>query len=147
MDRLLEESGADEDGSLVFVDCLDNYYDEASEIPVDDCDPSSPFIGKTPDECYRLLIKLRKDTESEIMIYQFAIMDERSAQDDTVLLVCYECDENGENETLATLRATFQALATALKLYMSGHSTVAEDADRAAQEGDNVYRGAWSSGA
>lgn len=88
MDRLLEESGADEDESLVFVDCLDNYYDEASEIPVDNCDQSSAFIGKTPDECYRLLIKLREDTESEMMIYQFAIMDQRSAQDDTVLLVC-----------------------------------------------------------
>lgn len=145
MDRLLEESGADEDKSLVFVDCLDNYYDEASEIPVDECDPNSPFVGKTPEDCYRLLIKLRKDTESEIMIYQFAIMDERSAQDDTVLLVCYRCDENGENETLATLRATFQASATALTLYMTGHSSVAEDADRAAQESDNVYRGVWSS--
>lgn len=147
MDRLLEESGADEDKSLVYVDCLDNYYDEASEIPVDDCDPDSPFIGKTPEECYRLLVKLCEDTESVIQTYQFAIMDERSAQDDTVLLVCYRCDANGENETLDTIRATFQASATALKLYMTGHSSVAEDADHAAQESDNVYRGAWSSNA
>jgi hypothetical protein len=79
------------------------------------------------------------------MIYQCAIMNERSAQVDTVLLVCYQCDENRENENLATLRATFQASATALMLYMTGHSSVAEDADRAAQETDNVYREVWSS--
>ena len=90
----MEESGADEDGSLVLIDRLDNYYDEASENPVDECDPNSPFIGKTPEKCYQLLLKLREDTESEIMIYQFAIIDERSAKDDTILLVCYQCDEN-----------------------------------------------------
>lgn len=145
MECLLEESGADERGSFVFVDCLDNYYDKASEIMVDDCDPSSPFIGKTPDECYQLLKKLREDTESKIMIYQFAIMDERLARDDTVLLVCYECDENGENETLATLRATFQASDTALACYMTGHSSVGEDANLAARQGDDVYRGPRSS--
>lgn len=110
---------------------------------MDDCDPDSPFIGKTPDECYRLLIKLKEDTESEIQIYQFAIMDERSAQDDTVLLVCAQCDENEENETLATLRATFEVSVKALGVYMTGHSSVAEDAEHAAQEGDDVYRGAW----
>lgn len=142
MDRLLQESGSEQDRSFVFVDCLDNYYDEASEVPTQsECDPESPFIGKTPEECYQLLEKLREDTESEISTYQFAIMDERSERDGTVLLVCYQCDLDGENEILATIRASFKASATALKLYLSGHSSVAEDADRAAQQSDKVYRG------
>jgi hypothetical protein len=70
-------------------------------------------------------------------------MDERSSQDDTVLLVCAETnsDEEDEDQALPTLRATFRASDTALILYHSGHSSVAEDAERAAREKDGVYRG------
>lgn len=77
----------------------------------------------------------------------FAIMDERSTQDNTVLLVCAERDLGGDNEVsaLPTVRATFQASATALMLYETGHSSVGEDAECAAREKDNVYRGQWSS--
>ena len=145
MDRFIEQNGVDEDEwNLVFVDSIDNYYDEASETPVDnESSPNSPFIGKTPQECHQLLLKLLEDTKSEIMTDYFAIMDERS-KDNTVLLVCAERDL--ENEVLAwpTVRATFQASAVALMLYHSGHSSVGEDVERAQREHDNVYRGEWS---
>lgn len=148
MDRFIKKNGVDEDNwNLVFVDSVDDYHDEASEAPREvESDPNSPFIRKTPQECHHLLLKLREDTESEIMTDYFAIMDERSTQDDTVLLVCAERDLGGENEVLAlpTVRATFQASATALMLYETGHSSVGEDAERAAREKDNVYRGQWS---
>ena len=144
MDRFIEQNGVDEDEwNLVFVDSIDNYYDEASETPVDnESSPNSPFIGKTPQECHQLLLKLLEDTKSEIMTDYFAIMDERS-KDNTVLLVCAERDL--ENEVLAwpTVRATFQASAVALMLYHSGHSSVGEDVERAQREHDNVYRGEW----
>jgi hypothetical protein len=70
-------------------------------------------------------------------------MDERSTQDDTVLLVCAEMSSDEENEDLPlpTLRATFRASGTAVMLYHSGHSSVAETAERAARERDGVYRG------
>ena len=146
MDRFIEQNGVDEDEwNLVFVDSIDNYYDEASETPVDnESSPNSPFIGKTPQECHQLLLKLLEDTKSEIMTDYFAIMDERSKEDNTVLLVCAERDL--ENEVLAwpTVRATFQASAVALMLYHSGHSSVGEDVERAQREHDNVYRGEWS---
>jgi hypothetical protein len=148
MDRFIEYNGVDEDNwTFVFVDSIDDYYDKASETPIEDgSDPNSPFIGKTPQECHQLLLKLREDTESEIMTNFFAIMDERSIQDDTVLLVCAQRDLGGEHEVLAmpTIRATFQASGTALILYETGHSSVEEDAERAAREEDNVYRGQWS---
>jgi hypothetical protein len=148
MDRFIEDNGVDEDNwTFVFVDSIDDYYDKASETPIEDgSDPNSPFIGKTPQECHQLLLKLREDTESEIMTNFFAIMDERSIQDDTVLLVCAQRDLGGEHEVLAmsTIRATFQASGTALILYETGHSSVEEDAERAAREEDNVYRGQWS---
>lgn len=143
MNHFIEQKGVDEDDwNLVFVDSIDDYYDEASEALIeDDSSPDSPFIGQTPQECHQLLLKLLEDTGSEIMTDYFAIMDDRSTQDDTVLLVCAERDL--ENEVLAwpTVRATFQASAVALKCYHSGHSSVGEDVERAQREHDNVYRG------
>lgn len=129
------------------MDSIDDYYDEPSEVAGEDgSSPNSPFIGKTPQECHQLLWKLRENTESEIFTDFFAIMDERSTQDNTVLLVCAERDLGGEKEVLAmpTVRATFKAAPTALMLYETGHSSVGEDAERAALEKDNVYRGIWS---
>ena len=143
MNCFIEQNNIDKDKwDLVFVDSIDNYYNEASEAPIEDeSSPNSPFIGKTPQECHQLLLKLLEDTESEIMTDYFAIMDERSKQDNTVLLVCAERDL--ENEVLAwpTVRATFQASAVSLMYYHSGHSSVEEDLERAQREPDNVFRG------
>ena len=46
MDRFIEQNGVYEDEwNLVFVDSIDDYYDEASEAPIDDeSSPNSPFI-------------------------------------------------------------------------------------------------------
>lgn len=142
MDRFIEQKGVDEDEwNLVFVDSIDDYYDEASEAPIEDeSSPDSPFIGKTPQECHQLLSKLVEDTESEIMTAYFAIMDERSTKDDTVLLVCAERDDEEEVVSWPTVRATFEVTAVSLKCYHSGHSNVGEDLERAEREHDNVYR-------
>lgn len=127
------------------MDSIDDYYDdEPSSTPTEaDSASDSPFIGQTPQECHRLLVKLRDDTESEIMPDFFAILDERSTQDNTVLLVTAARNLGGEHEVLAwhTVRATFQACALALMLYETGHSSVGEDAERAECESDGVYRG------
>lgn len=142
MDRFIEENDINEDQwNLVFVDSIDNYYDEASETPVEDeSSPDSPFIGKTPQECYQLLSKLVKDTGSEIMTEYFAIMDERSTEDDTVLLVCAERNDEEEVVAWPTVRAIFEVTAVSLKCYHSGHSSIGEDLERAEREHDNVYR-------
>ena len=79
MNCFIEQNNIDKDKwDLVFVDSIDYYYNEASEAPIEDeSSPNSPFIGKTPQECHQLLLKLLKDTESEIMTNYFAIMDKR----------------------------------------------------------------------
>ncbi|RJE26168.1 hypothetical protein PHISCL_01518 [Aspergillus sclerotialis] len=138
-----EQKGVEEDEwDLVFVDSIDDCYDESTEALVEEGgSPNSPFIGKTPQECYQLLLKLVEDTESEIMTPSFAIIDERSTRDDTVLLVCVEKDLETEVISFPTVRAAFQASALALSLYHSGHSSVAEDIERAQREPDNIYRG------
>ncbi|KAJ6111422.1 hypothetical protein N7523_007483 [Penicillium sp. IBT 18751x] len=143
MNRFIEENSIEKDQwNLVFVDSIDDYYNEASEVPVEDeSSPDSPFIGKTPQECHQLLSKLVEDTESEIMTEYFAIMDDRSTKDDTVLLVCAERDDEEEVVAWPTVRATFEVTAVSLKCYHSGHSSVGEDLERAEREHDNVYRG------
>lgn len=148
MERYIESVDEDE-WSLAFVDSIDDYYREmtdrekAKEPAAFDSNPKSPFIGKTPEECHQLLMKLKADTDSEIFTDYFAIMDERSAEDDTVLLACAARNPGGEHEVLAveTVRATFEASSIALTLYSTGHSSVGEDAERAADEEDNIYRG------
>ena len=142
IDRFIGENDIDEDQwNLVFVDSIEDYYDEASEAPVEDeSSPDSPFIGKTPQECHQLLSKLVEDTESEIMTEYFAIMDERSTKDDTVLLVCAERNDEEEVVAWPTVRATFEVTAVSLKCYHSRHSSVGEDLERAEREHDNVYR-------
>jgi hypothetical protein len=130
--------------NMVFIDSINTYYDKVSQTPIEhDSNPQSPYIGKTPEECHTILEKLCADSGSELLTYYFAIMDERSTQDGTVLLVCAETSSDEEDEDLAlpTLRATFRASGTALMLYHSGHSSVEEDAERAACERDGVYRG------
>ena len=143
MNRFIEQKGIYEDKwNLIFVDSIDDYYDEATEAPVEEGGrPNSPFIGKTPQECYQLPERLVENTESEIIPYYFAIMDERSTQDDTVLLV--SADEDPETEVISfpTIRATFQASALALMLYFTGHSSVEEDMEYARREPDNIFRG------
>jgi hypothetical protein len=145
MTRFIEQNDVEkEHWNMVFIDSSNTYYDEVSQVPIEhDSNPQSPYIGKTPEECHVMLVKLCEDTGSEITTYYFAIMDERSSQDDTVLLVYAEKDSDEENEdrALPTLRATFHASGTALMLYHSGHSSVEEDVERAASERDGVYRG------
>jgi hypothetical protein len=145
MTRFIEQNDVEKEyWNMVFIDSSNTYYDKVSQAPIEhDSNPQSPYIGKTPEQCHAMLVKLCEDTAFELLTYYFAIMDEQSTQDDTVLLVCAEMSSDEENEDLAlpTLRATFRASGTALMLYHSGHSSVEEDVERAERERDGVYRG------
>ncbi|KAG9738852.1 hypothetical protein KCU73_g9626, partial [Aureobasidium melanogenum] len=138
MNRFIEDNDTDEEAwNFVFVDSIDEYYNEPSFAPVKgSSNPDSPFIGKTPEECHQLLLKCCEDTESESLHWYFMIMDERSMQDDTVLLV-----RAGDDDTeLSSVRATFETSASALVCYLTGHSSPNTDAYNAA-ETDGVYCG------
>lgn len=136
MNLFLKASGIDEcdTWNFVFVDSLDYCYDKPSVVPVHASNLDSPFISKTPIECSRMLFRLCEGTGSEIIPFYFIIMDERSKQDHTVLLV------NAE-EPLQTVRATFEASAQSIVLYLTGHRGIEEDIESAAKEKDNVYHG------
>ncbi|KAH0134357.1 hypothetical protein KCU66_g945, partial [Aureobasidium melanogenum] len=139
MNRLLIDSDIDEEDTwdFVFVDSIDHCYNKPSAVPVKaPSNSDSPFISKTPHECAQLLLELRKDTDSEIIPHYSMIMDERSLQDDTVLLVTA-----GIDAPVYTVRATFGASAQAIVLYLTGHRGIEEDIESASQEDDGVYHG------
>jgi hypothetical protein len=125
--------------NMMLVDAIDKGFSGIATVPTEnDSNPDSPFIGESPEECYQLLVKLRKDTKSEVDIERFVIMDERSTTDDTVLLVNTYLEEDLKTWGIETLRASIESSGLALVLYETGHSSVGEDADRAK---DGVYRG------
>lgn len=140
MDRFIKANNdfqIENDFYMVFIDNLDEDYDEPSERPVTEASSSdSPFKGKTTQECYRLLMQLRED-EADIDYGLFVIMDERSTQDDTVLIVGEPPDDESEPRSL---RATFEVVQTALHCYRAGTSSVEENQDEAEAEEDGVYR-------
>ncbi|KAH0153336.1 hypothetical protein KCU67_g9515, partial [Aureobasidium melanogenum] len=138
MNRFIDDNDFDMDyWNFVFVDSLDECYSEPSLAPVKGpSNPNSPFIGKTPEECSQMLVKLSQDTGSEIIPLHSIILDDRSMQDDTVLLVTAPYKEY----PLTSVRATFEASASALGLYLTGHSDPEEHAWYA-EATNNVYCG------
>lgn len=130
----------------VFVDSLQESYEEVSTIPTQN--PSSlttPFRDKTPQQCYELLVELVKHTESDVQYAYFAIVDERSLLDATIILACgrhfVEEEEYREDDEVVFVRARIQDTNMRLLNYVAGKYDVWEDRDRAEQEPDQVLPG------
>ncbi|CAD0087650.1 unnamed protein product, partial [Aureobasidium vineae] len=79
MGRFIQESGVDEAWcACMFVDSIDHTCDEASAAPMkSDSNPESPSIGETVQECHKMLLKLHRYTESEIITSCSMVMDKR----------------------------------------------------------------------
>lgn len=139
-DRLLQK--AQDHGNamthcLVFVDSLDEKYDEESEIGENTpSKPASPFKGKTPEECALLLQQLQRNG-ADIAFEGFVIMDQRSLEDDTILLV--EAPLPGDGE-LAWVRAPFELAYARLLTYAMGDSSARKDRIVAEGTPDGVFR-------
>lgn len=116
--------------NMVFVDSLDEVYTEESEYGHDTpSNPSSPFKGKTWEECAVLLQQLRQNG-SDVNFESFVIMDARTVADDTVLVV-------GEG---GSVRAACEIANTIPLVYLSGKSSMEEDQERAIRSPDGVLR-------
>lgn len=123
---------------MIFVDSSEHTYSAASLLE-DGAKPSSstsPFTGKTAQECYVLLKHLCERTKSTLYPDIFAIFDERSLQDDTVLLV--EADqESGEVESV---RASFELACCRLMQYFAADAGAGEDREQAERTADGILR-------
>ena len=119
---------------FVFVDSMHKDYNQEPPEPIEQASSStSPFIGLTPPECYTLLKELHATTKSNFDLNRFGIMDDRSMEDDTVLIV------DPKTEYLS-VRVEFALAMTAMFCWETGHSTVQEDIDTARETRDNVLR-------
>jgi len=84
--------------NIVFVDHLSCFYAGPSKQG-HNTDPSlAPFAGKTPFECSVLLRQMCQDTGSNVDCDEFAILDERSLNDSTLLLVQEPREADGGEE-------------------------------------------------
>lgn len=126
------------DVNIVFVDSLTAAYTEPSELGSNEASSAaSPFKGKTTHECYILLQQLRQQSGSDIDYEHFAIMDERSLEDDTLLLAEAPLEEGGEAQSV---RAAFELANSRLMVYLAGDTDVLEDQDKAQRASDRVLR-------
>lgn len=84
MQRFVELNTSEEMFNMVFVDSIDEYYwgEDGARPPIIEQPSSteSPFKGRSPHECYLLLRRLVKDTESRVNWQEFVIVDEQSLQ-------------------------------------------------------------------
>ncbi|KAM3420563.1 hypothetical protein BST61_g3825 [Cercospora zeina] len=74
---------------FIFLDETTSVHSNGTKVG-DWTQPSSahsPFIGKSPMECYLLLRQLISDTASDINHEHFAIVDERTLQDGSIMLI------------------------------------------------------------
>jgi hypothetical protein len=122
---------------IVFVDSLKLAYTD-EDVPTLNNNTassvSSPFLGKDASECHHLLKQLSEEPGSSINPEPFAILDERSTQDDTILLC-----EAGE-EGVSSVRAAFGITESRLLQYFAADAGVDQDRETAARTSDGVLR-------
>jgi hypothetical protein len=131
---------------FVFVDSLSEIYTEETEPGTMEDErnklitsPDSPFKGKSPAQCHRLLRQLRIG-KSDIDHTSFVIMDERSLADDTVLLV-NAMDDEGQGSQVRSIRAGFEIVHWRLLGYMDGEFfSMDEDLEAVGRTEDGVLR-------
>lgn len=122
---------------LVFVDSISKTYsrqDKQGSNTQSNCS-ENPFKDKSPQDCFLLLKQLVANTESIVEPQMFAILDERSLQDDTVFIV-----EVDEEEGARSARCEFKIVSSKLLQYHIGDADMEEDAEEAEEEGDGVIR-------
>ncbi|KAK5674379.1 hypothetical protein LTS10_012963 [Elasticomyces elasticus] len=158
-DRLIQAT-IDYDSSvpsfLVLVESLSEKYSSESWPGESTTNiSSSPFQNKSPHECAVLLRKLWQETGSDINFEYFVILDERSLEDNTVLMVeAIRADEYDSDDSAAaaaegdpqalriqTLRAEMGIVNSRFLFYLV-EIDMREDIERLEEEGveDGVLR-------
>lgn len=122
-------------GSAIFVDSVDTLYTEGHLIGNNISTPSeSPFKGQKAKGCHALLKRLVENTGSPLNLHVFAVLDERSLKDDTILVV-----EVWESEFYGVRMEGSLAISRMFQ-YKIGDMGIDEDMEEAAETKDGVFR-------
>ena len=138
-DRFLQaaqdEGGDHIIGAAVFVDSVDTLYTEGHLIGHNSStSPDSAFIGQKAKGCHALLKRLAEQTGSPVNLLVYAILDERSMKDDTVLVI-----EVCESEFYGVRMEGSLAISRMFQ-YDVGDMWIGEDMKEAAEMADGVFR-------
>lgn len=102
-----QKQGLDLDLAIVVITDLSKTYTKVSNVPMEAATTSpAPFRGKSAKECFELLQAFVKDTGNDINVDFFAAVDERSREDDTVLIVQASKDTGRIKTARGALRET-----------------------------------------
>ncbi|KAH0191224.1 hypothetical protein KCV03_g6354, partial [Aureobasidium melanogenum] len=141
-DRILElcdDYGGNTGTMLVFIDDLSRVYDEDDGLGYNKDSISAPFAGKTAYECWLMLKRILAENEGSYFADDmFAILDQRSLEDNTLLLV--EEPEEEDGGEAHSVRAVFQMCETQMALWTAGKTTVTEAKERAQTTEDGVLQ-------
>ncbi|KAG9689167.1 hypothetical protein KCU95_g6245, partial [Aureobasidium melanogenum] len=137
--KLCDDYGGNIGTMLVFIDDLSRVYDEDDGLGYNKDSTSAPFAGKTPYECWMMLQKILAENEGSCFVDSiFAILDQRSLADGTLLLV--EEPEEEESAEAYSVRAVFEMCETQMALWIGGKNTVYEANERVKGTKDGVLR-------
>lgn len=130
------------DHYFVFVDNSSTVY--ASKNDVGENTPSQPnssFKNKSADECW-LLLRAMREAGSDIDYESFVIIDDRTLQDDTVLVVVKELltEDEAAEATNAEVRMPSELASFQLGCYLGGHTDIGEDVVKSQRHADGVLR-------
>jgi hypothetical protein len=123
----------------VFIDDLSETYDDADGLGYNDDSTSAPFAGKNAYDCSILLKQMcEEDPENCFHPDIFAMLDEQSLKDGTLLLV-EEPEEEDEGEAYS-VRAVYEMAETQMALWVAGKTVVTEAKERAQNTKDGILR-------
>lgn len=129
----------DNETFIVFIDSLSETYPEASSLGNNASSTSAPFAGKTAYECSLLLKQMcEEDSENCFDGYIFAILDEQSLKDGTLLLV--EDPEEEDGGEAHSVRAVYEMAETQMLLWVAGKTTIGEAKERSQETEDGILR-------
>ena len=95
----------------------------------------SAFIGQKAKGCHALLKCLAERTGSPVSLRVYAILDERSLEDDTILVI-----EVSESEEYFGVRMECSFAISRMFQYDIGDMGIEEDMEEAAETADGVFR-------
>ena len=136
---LCDDNGGNRGTITVFIESLSEVYDDADGLGYNDDSTAAPFAGKTPYECSLLLKEMcEENSENCFDGDTFAILDERSLKDGTMLLVEEPEEEDGGEKH--SVRVTFEIAELQMALWGSGKASVVDAREKAQQTDDGVLR-------
>lgn len=124
---------------IVFIDYLSRVYTRPNKFGENADSIFAPFAGKGSYECSIALKRMSEGPDPSNLDYDmFAVLDERSLEDGSVLLVPEpEVGDGGEGHPV---RVIFDMLKSQVLMWTAGKTTVIEDRERAKGTVDGILR-------